>query len=63
MFKEMLALKIEEQRAAMRLLEKSVVDLTNHLTYAAHSEAVVSLEVAQGNLDWLEKYGVYPEQD
>lgn len=60
-FKEMVVLKIEEQRAAMSEINRGTDgrDLTQKekLSFHCHSELVVSLENALGNMDWLEKYG------
>lgn len=60
-FKEMISLKIEEQRAAMAALErvKRSRDLTvrEKLTIKNHSEVVLSLELARENLNWLDQYG------
>lgn len=60
-FKEMLSLKIEEQRAAMAVLErvKRTRDLTvrEKLTLSTHGEVVLSLELARENINWLDKYG------
>lgn len=63
-FKEMVTLKIEEQRAAMAVLErvkrvKRGRDLTvrERLTLSTHSETVSQLEMVLENLNWLDKYG------
>lgn len=60
-FKEIVTLKIEEQRAAMAVLErvKRSRNLTvrEKLTLSTHSEVVLSLELAIENINWLDKYG------
>lgn len=59
-FSDMVKLKIEEQRAAMRQLEnksqQGALSKTEQLAYNSHSEVVVGLESVIQELDWLEKY-------
>ena len=59
-FKEMIVLKIEEQRAAMCGLENKskgvVLSKTEQLAYKSHSSVVIGLENALQELAWLDKY-------
>lgn len=59
-FIEMVSLKIEEQREAMRSLEnkskESVLSRTEQLAYNSHSEVVIGLENVLQELNWLDKY-------
>lgn len=59
-FSDMVKLKIEEQRAAMRSLEdksqRGALSMTEQLAYNSHREVVVGLENVIQELDWLDKY-------